>query len=303
MTTAKRKTTVLKEAFMRKGNPVVQISAPTPFVAKMLERAGLEYAFIGGDVSISVMTGRPGLWSNLQTHAWLGKMFAEAVDIPVAIDADYLGSLGPVHAELAVQEFTKVGLAGMDMDDRIPASELGAASRLREGGEGVFSDKDWMVSKIKAANEARKGMDPDFVIRARCYARGFGPTPEESLEDNIVRLKAYRDAGADVLYLGGRYNMDEIKTVLGQLQCPITIPSIGGTTISPDLAKELGLCEVRYPYTVEQEMHSAAWNILMDFKERGLAAVEDSRERNKDNPYGGTAGLPRDVDRAARPRT
>jgi hypothetical protein len=32
-------------------------------------------------------------------------------------------------------------------------------------------------------------------------------------------------------------------------------------------------------------MHAAGWDYLLDIKQRGFAAIQDFRERNKDNPY------------------
>ena len=51
-----------------------------------------------------------------------------------------------------------------------------------------------MVQKIKAAVDAR--LDPDFVIVARTDAR-----TSLGLEDALQRSEAYRDAGADVLFV------------------------------------------------------------------------------------------------------
>ena len=59
-----------------------------------------------------------------------------------------------------------------------------------------------MVQKIKAATDARQ--DEDFVIIARTDARtSFG------LEEALRRGQAYRDAGADVIFIESPENVEE----------------------------------------------------------------------------------------------
>ena len=61
-----------------------------------------------------------------------------------------------------------------------------------------------MVQKIKAATDARQ--DEDFVIIARTDARtSFG------LEEALRRGQAYRDAGADVIFIESPENVEELR--------------------------------------------------------------------------------------------
>ena len=291
ITTDKKKSTVLREAFYRKGNPVVAISAPTPLVARMLEKAGIEYIFIGGDATISVMTGKPGQFWGLYESLFLAKLFVEAVEIPVVIDADFLRALGPIWGERAVQEYIKVGLAGCDVDDRIlyQGRDAGQFSSRREGkydpdrlvqsGYSVLSVED-MVEKIEAMDDARQALDPDFILRVRCYAY---MTPGATIDEVKERLRAYQAAGADVLYLRQpTVNVDEIKAMKEAVTVPCTTPS----SFTLEEAKELGLAEVRYPYAVEAVMHNAAWEFLEDFQQRGIPAIKDWEGRFKPHPFG-----------------
>jgi len=63
-----------------------------------------------------------------------------------------------------------------------------------------------MVLKVKAATDARQ--DQDFVIIARTDARtGYG------LEEALRRGRAYRDAGADVIFIESPENVEELKAI------------------------------------------------------------------------------------------
>ena len=290
-TEAKKKSTVLKEAFNRKGKPVIAISPPTPFAARMLEQAGIEYIFIAGDATISIMTGKPGQFLGLTESIWLAKFFVDAVDVPVIIDADFLRALGPIWAERAVQEYIGVGLAGCDVDDRILYQGRDAAqyssrregkydpNRLAQSGYAVLPVEE-MVEKIAAMDDARKALDPDFVLRVRCYAY---MTPGTTIDQVNDRLRAYESAGADVLYLRQpEFNKEEIRQMRNAVKIPCTTPS----SFTIEEAIELDLAEVRYPYAIEGVMHNAAWEFLEDFKSRGIPAIVDWGARFKPHPFG-----------------
>ena len=63
---------------------------------------------------------------------------------------------------------------------------------------------------------------------------------------------------------------------------PVSVP---GNGMDVDEGAELGVAEIRYPYELLRAMHSAGWDHIVDIKNRGVAAINDWRERNKDNPY------------------
>jgi 2-methylisocitrate lyase-like PEP mutase family enzyme len=272
--------TRLRRIFTRKGKPVMHVaSAPTAYAARMIEKAGFEYIFLGGDVTFGTMLAMPGTYLTMTEKLFIAKFFVRAVNIPVALDCDEICGRGPAFLERAVEEYMAIGLGGMDIDDRIFPQGRGAANVDREHGirMGVVST-DEMVEKLEAADAVRKAADPDFLIRVRCYDFHAG-TP---LKETIKRLQKYEDAGADVLYLGGVENVADTRTVLKEMRVPCTVPA---TWMTYELAQELGLCEYRQPYEMEMAMHSAGWEFLSDFQKRGNAAVKDLRAKYKGNPY------------------
>ena len=60
------------------------------------------------------------------------------------------------------------------------------------------------VQKIRAALDARR--DPDFVIIARCDAYAV-----TGWEDTVRRCKAYRDAGADMVFVDGIKSVEDLE--------------------------------------------------------------------------------------------
>jgi len=280
-----RPSTRARQIFTRKGKPVTHVaSAPTAYAARLIEKAGFEYIFLGGDVTFGTMLAMPGTYLTLTEKVFIAKFFVRAVSIPVIMDCDEVCGRGPAFVERAVEEYLGAGLAGMDVDDRVFPQSRGAGSVEREHGirMGVVPTEE-MVDKLGAADAVRKRLDPDFLIRVRCYDF-HGSTP---LEQTIRRLQAYEAAGADVLYLGGVESPADVRICLSALRVPCTVPA---TWMTFELARDLGLCEFRQPYEMEMAMHAAGWEFLTDYQKRGAQAVADLRERYRGNPYMAPAG-------------
>ena len=271
-----------KELFNRKGNPLVAISAPSPLAARMLESTGIEYIFLGGEATFGTMIGTPGSYLDTSEKVAIAKYFVKAVDIPVIMDCDEVCGRGAAFAEKATEQYIDVGLAGLDLDDRVLPQERGAGQVEHEHHITSVVPMEEMVDKIEAAADVKKRMDPDFVLRVRCYEFADRVPLGFPLSKTIERLQAYEKAGADVLYLGEIENAEDVKTVMKEVNVPCTVPA---AWMNYDLAKELGVCEVRYPYEMVMAMNASGWEFLSDFQKRGWDASEDLRDRFAGNPY------------------
>ena len=96
-----------------------------------------------------------------------------------------------------------------------------------------YTPQELMVAKVREAVRARR--DPDFVIIAR--TNGVRQT---GMDDAIGRARAYRDAGADMIYIGAR-TPDEARRIATELPPPfmMSLPGHGATAAGLPLA-ELG---------------------------------------------------------------
>ena len=137
-----------------------------------------------------------------------------------------------------------------------------------------------------ASVAARQALDPNFVVRVRCYDfHGRGQDRSAvPLEQTIARMRRYAEAGADVIYLGGAgvITEAEVRRCVKEVSVPCTVPA---TWMTYELAKDIGLCEFRQPYELEMAMHAGGWAFLEDFKKRGPKAGADMRQRYSGNPY------------------
>jgi 2-methylisocitrate lyase-like PEP mutase family enzyme len=127
----------------------------------------------------------------------------DAVDIPVSADLENGFGHAPADAAETVRQAIAAGLAGCSIEDWAGAKE----ARLYDMGAAT--------DRIAAAVEAARG---DFMLTARAenFLRG-----NPDLDDTIARLKAYEDAGADVLMAPGLPDLDAVKAVCEALSKPL----------------------------------------------------------------------------------
>jgi 2,3-dimethylmalate lyase len=127
-----------------------------------------------------------------------------------------------------------------------------------------------MVEKIRAAVEARA--QPEFVIIARTDARAV-----EGLERALQRGRAYREAGADVLFIEALTSEAEAEAAAAAFPgVPLLFNwAEGGKTppISLDRIRELGYRIVIFPISTLLAATAAMRRILQEIARAGTPAA------------------------------
>src|SRR5262249_54158075 len=135
---------------------------------------------------------------------------AEAVDIPIIVDADQVGeSVADVHRN--IPRYERAGVAGVHMEDEITPKH--------STFDGPLMSIVDMQARITAATEARPASD--FLIIARCdefYNVGGGGSG--SLDEAIRRGIAYAEAGADA-FLPTMATDDQITAIAAEVPIPL----------------------------------------------------------------------------------
>ena len=157
MSKGKKFRTLLKEKKF-----ITSMGIDTPVHAKIVEKAGFDYAYLGGyDVSLTLL-GLPDMGLITETEmVAAARNVAHAVDIPVVCDAD-TGYGNAINVMRTVQNFEAAGVAAIHIEDQVSPKRCGHVA-----GKMIIS-LDEAVGKLKAALDSRK--DPDFVIIARTDA-------------------------------------------------------------------------------------------------------------------------------------
>ncbi len=165
--------------------------------AQIAAEAGFELLYMTGS---GVSLGTHGLPDvgllTLTEMAEACKRITTVISRPLIADAD-TGYGNAINVGRTIREFERAGAAGIQLEDQVTPKKC---SHLA-GREVIGSEE--MCLKISAACEAR--LDPDTVIVARTDAR-----EAHGIEEAIRRCRAYRDAGADILFVTSPEGEEEL---------------------------------------------------------------------------------------------
>jgi 2-methylisocitrate lyase-like PEP mutase family enzyme len=176
------------------------------FQARIAQAAGFQAAYMTG-FGTAAARGFPDV--GLLTMAEMVenvRYIATAIDIPLICDAD-TGYGNPVNVYRTVREYEAAGAAALHIEDQVWPKRCGFLA-----GKQVVALEE-MVPKVKAACDARR--DTNFVIIARTDALAV-----TGWEDVHTRARAYREAGADLIFVDGIRTLDDLThyaSVLGDL--------------------------------------------------------------------------------------
>jgi methylisocitrate lyase len=195
------------------GKTIVAPGATDALSARLIEAAGFECVYIGSYATAASRFGLPdtGLLT-LNDLVEQARTIVDAVRVPVIADAEG-GFNEPANMWRTVQAFEQAGVAAIHIEDHAGSGKhTDAPQALRPIGEAV--------ARIRAAVEARRS--PDFLIVARSDALWlFG-----DLEDCARRLRAYAEAGADLVFptLADPAQLAEIRRRTGKPAMVVDMP-------------------------------------------------------------------------------
>ena len=131
------------------------------------------------------------------------RYIAGAITIPLVCDAD-TGYGNPINVYRTVRDYEAAGAAALHIEDQVWPKRCGFLA-----GKQVIPLEE-MVPKVKAACEARR--DPNFVIIARTDALAVN-----GWEDVTKRARAYRAAGADVIFVDGIRTLEDMQRYVQEI--------------------------------------------------------------------------------------
>ena len=205
--------------------------------AKIAARAGFEVVFITGYSLSATLLGEPDFGVLTQTEVvGAAQRICSVIDTPVIVDAD-TGYGNAINVIRTVEDLLRAGAAGMFLEDQIWPKRCGHMK-----GKQVIP-LDEQLKKLSAAIEAKAGRD--FFIVARTDAR-----QALGLAEAIKRGKAFKDAGADAVFIEAPENKEEMAEIASQVQGPLVANMLErGVTplMGPKELKELGFDLVVWP--------------------------------------------------------
>jgi 2-methylisocitrate lyase-like PEP mutase family enzyme len=145
----------------------------------------------------------------------------QASELPVSADLEdgYAADAAGVAQTIALA--MEAGLAGCSIEDH-PS----------EGGPPIYELAE-ATERVAAAAEAAHAGPVHLVLTARAENHLHG---RPDLDDTIARLRAYEQAGADVLYAPGLTDLRDIRRVVESVSLPVNVLARPGAPPVRELA-------------------------------------------------------------------
>jgi 2-methylisocitrate lyase-like PEP mutase family enzyme len=155
-------------------------------------------------------------YSHGQTDGSLGRRktleyasaMASTTNLPVSADLENCFGDSPRVVAETIRLAGKTGIVGGSVEDSTGHPDH------------PIYDLEKATARVKAAAKSAHDLPFVFTLTARAenYLHG-----RPDIEDTILRLQSYQEAGADVLYAPGLTGKDEIARVVGSLRKPVNV--------------------------------------------------------------------------------
>ncbi|HEV1995761.1 MAG TPA: isocitrate lyase/phosphoenolpyruvate mutase family protein, partial [Candidatus Acidoferrum sp.] len=157
---------------------------------------------------------------------------ARALAVPVTADMEAGYSTTPEGAAETAQAVIAAGAVGMNFED-----STGNA-------QAPLFDLSLQVERIKAIRLACASSGVPLVLNARTdvFLEQVGDPPSR-FDHAVRRANAYREAGADSLFVPGVSDRDVIARLVREIHGPVNILAVAGSPSVPELLR-LGVSRV-----------------------------------------------------------
>ncbi len=229
-----------------------------PLTARLAEQVGFEFGYLsGGALGYSYAVSEALL--TMTEIADVTRRITQRSDLGIIVDGG-VGFGDPVHVARAIWEFEAAGACAVELEDQVAPKRVS-----HHRGIEHLVDMAVMTAKIEQAVMARR--DPEFLIIART-----GAVKNEGFAAALARLRAYRNAGADVLMLMPESDA-QMREARGALEGPLaTITSLDAK--QKKQWAELGWNLIIDPFTAQVLAFEAVRNAYQRFQTSGSTGTD-----------------------------
>ncbi|HEV3513016.1 MAG TPA: isocitrate lyase/phosphoenolpyruvate mutase family protein [Candidatus Sulfotelmatobacter sp.] len=193
--------------------------------ARIVEQAGFP-AIATSSAGIAFAHGLPdGEQISGQRMLRAVAQIAGAVYVPVTADVEAGYGNKPEDAARTARGVVDAGAVGMNFED------------ASGDAEHPLIELPLQVEKIRAIRETCERMGVPLVLNARTdvYLLQVGE-PAKRYDQTVRRLSAFRDAGADCVFVPGVRDAETIRRLVADLACPVNILAGPGSPSVAELA-------------------------------------------------------------------
>jgi methylisocitrate lyase len=243
--------------------------AYNPLTAKLISEIGFDGIYISGAVTANDL-GFPDIGiTTLKEVSYRANQISRVSDLPSIVDAD----TGFGDCKKTIETFENLGLSGCHIEDQIDEKRCGHLDNKE------IIPLATMVNKIKTAVKSKK--DKNFLIIARTDANSV-----EGIEKTIDRIKAYEDAGADIIFPEAMKNEKEFEKIRKNSKAHLlaNMTEFGKSKLlSTGQLENLGYNIVIYPVTTQRlamkNVEDGLWAIMKDGHQNNIIDKMQTRKR------------------------
>jgi 2-methylisocitrate lyase-like PEP mutase family enzyme len=250
---------------LESGQFVVAPGIQDMIAAVVCNKVGFDFVYSSGYWGTASAEGIPdaGITTYTEMLARV-ETLCRTADASVIADAD-TGYGGLVNVDHAVRGYERAGVVAIQIEDQVFPKKCGHTPNKR-----VIPTSD-MATKIKVACAARENPRETLII-ARTDARAV-----EGFDASVDRSLAYRDAGADIVFVEALESAEEMRIACEQIDAPMmaNMADGGKTPILPaDKLSEIGYQLAIFPAMTGLAAAAAVERALTGLKHNGTSKSE-----------------------------
>jgi 2-methylisocitrate lyase-like PEP mutase family enzyme len=167
-------------------------------------------------------------------------VIAAATELPVSADLENGFGDDPETVAETIRLAAATGVVGGSIEDM-----------SRQPGCPIY-EYEHSVERVRAAAEAARALPFAFTLTARAENYLVG---RSDIKDTIKRLRAYQEAGADVVYAPGLTGRDDIATLISSVDCPVNVVmGLQGIQMSRAELSAIGVKRISVGSALSREM-------------------------------------------------
>ncbi|HEX4927002.1 MAG TPA: isocitrate lyase/phosphoenolpyruvate mutase family protein [Burkholderiales bacterium] len=222
--------------------------------ARLLAALGFPALATSSGAAAGVLGRRDGHITRDEALAQV-RIIVSASDLPVSADLEKGFGDSPEAVAETVRLAAQAGLVGCSIEDA-----------TGDKAKPLY-DFDLAVARIRAAAQAARSLDFPFTLTARSenFLRG-----NPDLDDTIERLRAFADAGADVLFAPGLPDLESVRKVCTALAKPFNfMVGIKGKSFSVAELEQAGVRRISLATSLYRAAMTGLLDAAREVKERG----------------------------------
>jgi 2-methylisocitrate lyase-like PEP mutase family enzyme len=244
-------------------NILVVPGGGSPLELRLIEMQGFEAGYVSGYATAASRYAEPdiGLIAYADVEDAVLSM-RRVTRIPLIVDCD-TGYGDVANVVRTVRGMERLGVAAIQIEDQAWPKKCGHMDNK------IVEPRDIAIRKVNAAVHARE--NSDTLIVARTDARGPMGMPEA-----LDRCQAFKDAGADILFVDGPQSTQELELIGRTLPGPL-IANMSETGLTPLHSaaelEQMGYAIALFPSSTVRLTIGVLSAFLKDLQEKG-----DSRD-------------------------